>query len=62
MFSVGSPVRAAHAAISEENVDEILRQEIGQVFLTVLEHAGVFKRTPQGMQAFDAFAAAVSAE
>ncbi len=55
-------IRAAHAAISEENVDEILRQEIGQVFLTVLEHAGVFKRTPQGMQAFDAFAAAVSAE
>lgn len=55
-------VLAAHPFIEESNVDEILRQEIGQVFLTVLEHAGVFKRTAAGRQAFDHFVAAVSAE
>ena len=34
------------------NVDEILRQEIGRVFLQVLEHAGVYRRTPEGKEAF----------
>ncbi len=41
--------------LSEENVDEILRHEIGDVFLQVLMDAGVFKRTPEGQSAFDRF-------
>lgn len=35
-----------------ENAEEILRQEVGAVFAQVLEHAGVFKRTPEGQEAF----------
>ena len=35
-----------------ENAGELLRQEVGAVFATVLEHAGVFKRTPEGREAF----------
>ena len=35
-----------------ENARELLRQEVGAVFATVLEHAGVFKRTPEGQEAF----------
>lgn len=35
-----------------ENVQEILEQEIGLVFLKVLEHCGVYKRTTEGKAAF----------
>ena len=32
--------------------EEILRQEVGAVFAAVLVHAGVFKCTPEGWEAF----------
>ena len=32
--------------------EEILRQEVCAVFIAVLEHAGVFKCTPEGRDAF----------
>ena len=35
-----------------ENALEILRHETGLVFSQVLEHAGVYKRTPEGRDAF----------
>ena len=35
-----------------ENAGELLRQEVGAVFAAVLEHAGVFKCTPEGREAF----------
>lgn len=35
-----------------DNCEEILKKEIGEVFKTVLHHAGVFKRTPEGKAAF----------
>lgn len=38
-----------------ENIDCILKVEIGKVFSQVLEHAGVFKRTPEGSMAFARF-------
>jgi len=41
-------------------VDELLRVEVGHKFEQVLTHAGVFKRTSEGMQAFDAFVEACS--
>lgn len=44
-----------YADINASNIDEILEQEIGLVFMEVLEDAGVYKRTPQGQQAFDRF-------
>ncbi len=40
---------------TEENTAEILRQEIGQVFVRVLEDAGVYKCTPKGRADFDRF-------
>ncbi len=44
-----------HPEIDSSNVTEILRQEVGKVFVNVLEHAGVYKRDEQGRKAFDKF-------
>ncbi|EOD00901.1 UDP-glucose--hexose-1-phosphate uridylyltransferase [Caldisalinibacter kiritimatiensis] len=41
--------------ITEGNVDEILRKEVGLKFLQVLEHAGVFKRDDKGKKGFIKF-------
>jgi UDPglucose--hexose-1-phosphate uridylyltransferase len=38
-------------------VHEIMQEEIGKVFAEVLSDAGVYKRTPEGMAAFDRFVA-----
>ena len=38
-----------------ENVRTVLEQEVGAVFLGVLEDAGVFKRTPAGQEALGRF-------
>ena len=46
-------------AFTAENVDDILRDEVGRVFAQVLEHAGVFKCDRQGREAFLRFVAAV---
>ena len=35
-----------------ENVDKLLRDEVAVVFSKVLEHAGVYKRSPEGQAAF----------
>ena len=48
-------LRQRYDDINEENIDQILRDEIGEVFLHVLEDAGVYKRTPEGQAAFDRF-------
>ena len=37
------------------NVYDILRKEIGLVFMQVLEDAGVYKRTEEGQKAFMRF-------
>ncbi len=41
--------------INEENVEEILQKEVGKVFCQVLEDAGVYKYTPEGLEAFRRF-------
>lgn len=46
-----------YAVISRENVWDILKEEIGQVFVKVLEDAGVYKCTEEGRKAFDRFIA-----
>ncbi|ANB61942.1 UDP-glucose--hexose-1-phosphate uridylyltransferase [Anoxybacteroides amylolyticum] len=48
-------MRASYPSIQEEDVWDILRTEVGKRFITVLEHAGVFKRTKEGKQAFRRF-------
>ncbi len=46
--------------ISKENIMDILHKEIGNVFMQVLEDAGVYKRTPEGQAAFDRFTASLN--
>ena len=41
-----------YGAITKENVMEILKCEVGKVFSKVLEHAGVYKQTKEGKEAF----------
>ena len=41
--------------VNADSVHEVIRDEIGKVFAKVLEHAGVYKRTPEGEAAFDRF-------
>ena len=43
-----------------DNTEAILRQEVGVVFMKVLEHAGVFKRDEKGHAAFLRFAESVN--
>lgn len=48
-------LREEYADIKPEEVDDMLKAEVGRIFKVVLEHAGVFKRNIQGVQAFDKF-------
>lgn len=41
------------------NIHAIMQDEIGKVFARVLEDAGVYKRTKEGMEAFDRFVASL---
>lgn len=45
--------------ITAENVEDVIREEIGIVFAKVLEHAGVFKRTSKGIAAFGRFVSTI---
>ena len=63
------PLTASHAdwaegfasqyTITAENAMEVIQKEVGLVFATVLEHAGVYKRTEEGRAAFLRFAESV---
>lgn len=44
-----------YSDINESNVMDILKEEIGQVFVKVLEDAGVYKTDEKGREAFDRF-------
>lgn len=48
-----------YEAITADNVMDILEQEVGRVFVNVLEDAGVFKCTPEGREEFKRFIAAL---
>ena len=50
---------ARYPDINEDNVMDILKEEIGKVFIGVLEDAGVYKCTKEGREAFDRFIAAL---
>jgi len=41
-----------HYSITPENIHGIIQKEISEVFIKVLECSGVFKRTPEGQEAF----------
>ncbi|HFI0291963.1 TPA: UDP-glucose--hexose-1-phosphate uridylyltransferase [Streptococcus suis] len=48
-------LKAQHPQVTEDQVEEIVRQSVGQIFARVLEDAGVYKRTPEGQAAFMRF-------
>ena len=48
-----------YTSITEETIDQILEQEIGKVFVQVLEDAGVYKWTEEGHAAFLRFVQAL---
>jgi UDPglucose--hexose-1-phosphate uridylyltransferase len=48
-------VKQKYPNLNEANVLKILREEVGLVFMTILEHAGVFKRNKEGKEAFERF-------
>lgn len=45
----------AYSEITEDNIMDILQNEIGKVFVQVLEDAGVYKCTPKGLESFMRF-------
>ena len=46
---------AKYDCIDASNIDKVVENEIGLVFMQVLEDAGVYKRCPEGQAAFDRF-------
>ncbi len=56
----GAQLREKYPVFTEENVDAIIKDEVGLVFSQVLEHAGVFKRTEAGRAALRRFTDSVS--
>lgn len=51
-LSWAEKLKKNHPSITKENVETMLKAEIGKVFETILHHAGVFKRDEQGKKAF----------
>jgi UDPglucose--hexose-1-phosphate uridylyltransferase len=43
------------AIANETNVEVLVREEVGNKFLRVLEDAGVFKRNEEGLTGFSRF-------
>ena len=50
-------IAARRTDLNKDNVDDILKEEIGHVFVHVLEDAGVYKCTDEGRAAFRRFIA-----
>ncbi len=48
-------IKLKYTDINSSNIDKIIEDEIGIVFSKVLEHAGVFKRNKEGLDAFIKF-------
>lgn len=49
-----------YSHIDANNIQKILQEEIGKVFVRVLEDAGVYKCTPEGREAFGRFLSSLS--
>lgn len=50
---------AARREITPDNCDDVLRDEVGKVFISILGQCGVFARTPEGQAQFLKFLATV---
>ena len=58
-FDWSNEIKAKYNNITKENIDKIVEDEIGIVFAKVLEHAGVYKRNADGINAFKRFCESV---
>ncbi len=52
-------IKSKHSDINADNCDKIIRDEIGIVFVSILEQCGVFDRTEQGRAQFKKFISSV---
>ena len=52
-------VKHDHPEMNEANAEHILQQEVGKVFVKVLENAGVYKCAAEGRKAFRTFVESV---
>lgn len=46
-------------SVNSNNIDTVIEKEVGLVFVKCLEHAGVYKQTKEGIDAFERFARSV---
>lgn len=52
-------IKAKHNDINADNIEQIIRDEIGIVFTAILEQCGVFDRTEKGREQFKKFISSV---
>ena len=52
---------AKYGSFDAETIQDVLQKEVGIVFMKVLEHAGVYKRTAEGLEGFLRFVEYVNA-
>ncbi len=45
-------IKSKYADLNRNNIDEIIKREIGTVYFKILEQCGVFKRTEEGVRQF----------
>ena len=55
IFHLVKYFRPQYGKISAKNIDTVLKIEVGKVFVSILEDSAVFKRTPEGKEAFMKF-------
>ncbi|MBO7639446.1 MAG: galactose-1-phosphate uridylyltransferase, partial [Treponema sp.] len=48
-------ILSQYGKISAKNIDSVLKTEVGKAFVCILENSAVFKRTPEGKDAFMKF-------
>ena len=54
-------LKGKYGSFERSTIDKVIEDEVGLVFSQVLEHAGVYKRTVEGQEAFSRFIDAVNA-
>nr|WP_295682553.1 UDP-glucose--hexose-1-phosphate uridylyltransferase [uncultured Lachnoclostridium sp.] len=55
-------IRNKYSRLTDDRIDDIIKDEVGLAFCSILEQAGVFKRTKEGKQAFLRFMASLGAK
>ena len=59
-YNFSQEIRKKYQNISKDTVEEIVRAEVGKVFLMVLRDAGIFKEDEAGREGFRRFIASLS--